>query len=365
METVSKGDGLFFIIMSTIKEFSSKLYSFHKDYDTKISTFEKLISTAKREFFKYYDDIDVTEFVHVRALSAVASTKKSLLREKLYTLITKFNHLAKKYHYDQTVLLQIYDLFFDKHGRLKRNRGIEIIDKGKDFYRIRGSKEYKLFKRKDLFVIADDKENLVGKYRFNTDGNACLYLADNLYLAWEECRRPDFSMANFARFENTRDLNVIRITIPAKMATESDFLMSYFALLCSSKANDDDKHRYQYEVPNLFMEMLKVSCSKGGNLDGIHYLSSRRFECEDFLFNAKDIDNAYVFLQREHKSIDEVCPKLKNSFIMTKPRTHFLYKTHRFSFDVSIAYISNYQHSMFYQIENQLKKESLDHYDVD
>lgn len=237
-----------------------------------------------------------------------------------------------------------------------------------DFYRMRSADQYKLYDRNGLFLIPDNMENLVGDYRFNPSGYACLYLASNLYLAWEESRRPDFDKVNFSRFQITRSIDVLDITISPNMLYVENFLMAYITLLCSAKTTDTDKHHFQYVVPHLMMKVLCYSqfrAKSNKHIYGIRYLSSRRFDQKDFLFQDKSLSEAYVFPQHPHNAMQKVCPVLSRLFKMTEPRTYFLYKSQCIDFSFNkTALTSDYKGSLFYRLELETQKDELDKYDA-
>lgn len=235
---------------------------------------------------------------------------------------------------------------------------------------MRSAKKYELFDRKGLFLISDDNKKLVGDYRFNPPGYACLYLASYLYLAWEETRRPDFDTVNFSRFRTTKKIQVLSITVKPKMQYKEDFLMAYLMLLCCAKTNDEDKYKFQYIVPHLVMKALclsqrKTAEAKGKMVYGIKYISSRRYDQKDLLFQDKWLSEAYVFPQHPHRETDGICPILSKLFIMTEPRTFFLYKNSRINFYDKKALISDYTDSLFYRLEQETSKDKLKRYDDD
>lgn len=58
------------------------------------------------------------------------------------------------------------------------------------FYRVRASSNEKLKAPKDLFHIPYKKRHLVSNERYSLAGHPCLYLASQLYVAWQECGYP-------------------------------------------------------------------------------------------------------------------------------------------------------------------------------
>jgi hypothetical protein len=339
--------------MATLREFSKSLYDFH-GVSQSVDNLSGLCNAAKEVLLKYYETVDEKEFNSISP-----QYDKKCLKDKLTQFIDTVNDAISKSNNDYTQLDKIYGYLFDQGGRAKHKGSVATLTKRTNFYRVRSASDYKLYNREELFVIPPDKLNLVGQYRFNHVGCPCLYLASNLYLAWEECRRPDFTTVNFSRFENVQDLKVLDLTIKPIFRYVGDFYMAYLTLLCCAKANDTDKFKFQYVVPNLMMSLLLRQQSEStertakNRLDGIRYLSSRRYDCSDFLFDGHSLSVAFVFPDNSDNS-------LKQLFRMTSPRSYFLYKIHRFNWDAKYARISDYQNSLFYQLECQLKTEKLD-----
>lgn len=346
----------------TLNQFSSALYEFHLKHADGIDSLQKLIEKSKKYFIDNLKLIDDTEFVAASIPGSSGSERKAHLIKWCRDIINKSRHAIKRY--DESMgaegFKDFYDIFFPS-DRASSAANIKDVHP-RSFYRMRKAEQYQLYDRKGLFVISQKLDNLVAKQRFNNEGKPCLYLASNLYIAWEECRRPDFNLVNFSRFYNEKTLKVMSITIAPKMKTMGDFIMGYFTLLCSMKTHDEDSFKFQYTVSNLFMKVLFTNIRNGGDVDGIKYLSSRRFDCTDFLLDPNDIDDVYVFPPKENP-VNGICPKLKKMFKMTKPRTHFLYKAYRFSFDTTYPKTSKYQDSLFAEIEKQLETEDLAYFD--
>ena len=361
--------------MSTFVDFSDALYEFHRikaGYkDDQYSSIESLCKVAKNYFEENLAKIDEREFTHTYLYGKTAKEKKDVLTKWINQKIDQINVLVKaESENDLNAAINLYTLLFNKNTGIPKYKHLtSIVRRHTDFYRIRGANKYEIYDKKGMFVLSDRLENLVGPYRFNPSGYACLYLASNLYLAWEECRRPDFETFNFSRFQNMRDINVLDLTIRRDYFYREHFLLAYLTLLCCAKTTDEDKHKFQYVVPQMLMKVLCASQRnmKGkskdmGGIAGIKYMSSRRYDQKDLLFDDLKLTEAYVFPQRPHDEKYDICPYLTKLFRLTEPRSYFLFKSHRFNFFNRTAYVSNYQDSLFYQLEETLKKEKLTRY---
>lgn len=352
--------------MSTLKEFSENLYIFHEN--ATYQSIETLYKKAVTYFEAELDKVDEREFLRTKIGGNTAGEKKNNLKSWIKEITDKINKIVeRKSENDMTASMDFYKLMFKEDGTGKYTNMLTDIDRNTDFYRMRRTDKYERFDRGNMFLISDNLEHLVGDYRFNPSGYACLYLAPNLFLAWEECRRPDFDKVNFARFVNTRAMKVLNVTISRDMHYKGDYLMAYLTLLCCAKTTDQDKHNFQYVVPHLMMEVLCHSQRQAKNhnkqiIHGIKYLSSRRFDQKDFLFHDKRLCEAYVFPQHHHDDPHKICPFLANLFYFTESRTFFLYKSHCLNFFQRTALVSRYQESLFYQLEILLKNDKVEKY---
>lgn len=371
------------MIMGTFVDFSDALYEFHRtkagDKDGQYNSIESLCKVAKEYFENELAKIDEREFIHTYLYGKTAKEKKETLTKWICQKIDKINKLVKmESDNDLNAAIDLYALLFNKDTGIPKYQHLtSTVKKHTDFYRIREAKKYEIYDKKGMFLLSDKLENLVGSYRFNPSGYACLYLASNLYLAWEECRRPDFETFNFSRFQNMRDINVLDLTIRRDYFYREHFLLAYLTLLCCAKTTDADKHKLQYVVPQMLMKVLcasqkdmkdklkdklKDKSKDKYEIAGIKYMSSRRYDQKDLLFDDLKLTYAYVFPQRPHDEKHAICPYLAKLFRLTEPRSYFLFKSHRFNFFNRTAYVSNYQDSLFFQLEETLKNEKLTKY---
>lgn len=288
--------------------------------------------------------------------------RKAKLRDYLESQLNKVKELITASFSYGTMdgKANFYSFFFKKDGSLVNDYYATTIAPKNYFYRMRGSENYHVYNRKDLFVIPDNYIRLIGKQRFNKDGIPCLYLGESLYCAWEEVRRKNFEQVNFAGFSNTRSLSVLDLTIKSKMMRKEDFILAFFALLISGKVEDKDAYKFQYDVSNLVMDVLQASIAKGGNVDGIKYMSSRRFDGLEMYVADTNRMFGYVFPPKGNDKVGKIDKWLRDTFQLTEPRTSFMYDVHRIDFDrTKTAITREYQNTLFYKIEEQLKKEKF------
>lgn len=305
------------------------------------------------------------EFNHFEGLRDRTSFGIRGFIDDLTKRISNFNEKCKKCLQPDSKTQDFDDFvscFFNGSGKCIDEKVMtESLPIGTDFYRVRGtdkSNPYHLFDLKGMYMMDSDLSSKVGTARFNLSGYPCLYLAESLYLAWEECRRPDFHTANFTRFRNRRYLTVLNLTIPEsrKLNSEAAFFRSYLSLVCSAKAKDDDKDHWQYRISNLFIKM--VYQLEGRKIDGIKYMSSKRFENKNFRIEYGKDSAAYVF---PPKNLDDKhCEKLAALFEMTEAFSYFYFKIHSLNFvSPKKAVTREYDDTIFAFLENQLKNEKV------
>lgn len=348
----------------TLTDFSKRLKEFYEQgCDRNIHNLSSMLSVVRKYFLSCYDDIDEKEFAGFRGFGITGADKKAALKKELIKQIGTLNRNIKgcsNPKVDFKAFGRLYNYFFDEKGRVRDAGMLADINARTDFYRMRSAESYHVYKREEIFQIAGENRRYTSKLRFSDDGHPCLYLGASLYIAWEEVRRPSFDTVNFARFSNNRKLSVLDLTISPHCHCLADFLKSYLCLLTSAKVEDGDKYKYRYEVSGLLMKLLQNSIARKGNVDGIKYISSRRFDGDDIEIAGSSIMEAYVFPPKEtsDKGVDAW---LKNVFEVSAVRTTFLYNIHQVNIvNPKIAITSDYMDTLFWQLEQQLKREKLE-----
>lgn len=348
----------------TLQNFANSLNEFYeKGHDKKIKDLSSMLSVIRKYVLDCYDKIDESEFSGFRSYGVTGADKKVALRDDLVKIIRKLNRDIKgcsNPKVDFKALKRLYDFFFDEKGKIRYDKMLTKVNANTDFYRMRSANGYKVYSREGIFQIAGENRKLTSKLRFSDDGHPCLYLGASLYVAWEEVRRASFDTVNFARFRNTRQLKVWDLTVRQKCKCLSDFIMSYISLLTSAKVVDEDKYKYRYEVSGLLMKLLQNSIARKGDVDGIKYVSSRQFDGNDIEIKSKFAMMAYVFPPKEAAD-SGVDMWLRDTFEVSAVRTTFLYNIHQINYiNPQTAVTTDYQKTLFYQLEQQLKNEPLD-----
>lgn len=348
----------------TLLDFSQSLNEFYeKGHDKKIKDLSSMLSIIRKYVLDCFDKIDEAEFAGFHGYGVTGAEKKVQIREALVKQIRRLNSNIKgsaNPKVDFNAGKRLYEFFFNDKGEIRDAKMVTKVEAHTDFYRMRSAQGYKVYSREGIFQIAGENRKLTSKLRFSDDGHPCLYLGASLYVAWEEVRRASFDTVNFARFNNTRQVTVLDLTVRNRCKGLMDFIMSYISLLTSAKVEDGDKYKYRYEVSGLLMKLLQNSIARKGNVDGIKYISSRQFDGKDIEIKGQSIMGAYVFPPKEvtESGVDKW---LKDTFEVSAVRTNFLYNIHQVNFvDPKLAVTSDYQDTLFFQLEQQLKKEKME-----
>jgi len=156
--------------------------------------------------------------------------------------------------------------------------------KGKtQFYRLRHNEDNFSKNKTELFHIAFDTRGRVATQRYSISGFPCLYLANSIYVAWEEIRRKPLSQIQAARFESTKPIKYLdlvteiyssdKLTIDSTNETTLWNYIRCWPLLaaCSVKVFDDQaSFKPEYIVPQLLLQRVRDE----GKLDGIRFSST-------------------------------------------------------------------------------------------
>lgn len=165
---------------------------------------------------------------------------------------------------------------------------LSILESGKykkdtQFYRLRHKEDNFSKSKTELFHIAFDIRGRVATQRYSIPGFPCLYLANSIYVAWEELRRKPLSQIQAARFESTKPLKYLDLVTEIYCAdksiidsTDESLLWNYIKCwpliaACSVKVADDQaSFKPEYIVPQLLLQKVRDE----GKLDGIRFSST-------------------------------------------------------------------------------------------
>lgn len=186
------------------------------------------------------------------------------------------------------------------------------------FYRIRIDKN--ISSRKDIFHIPFSKRTLVAPQRYSIAGYPCLYLANSIYVAWEEFNRPQVDTFNFAKFQFSTPANFINfspIDFEESIENTTDLLAFFqkiilypILLICSvkvSKSNNPFKPEY------IFSQFTLRWCKEKDQYQGIMYGSTRIHNYSKGKFYN------FAIPVSDYQMNTEICPELTQKIKLTKP----------------------------------------------
>lgn len=353
---------LFFM---TLSDYRISLNGFYQEGKSisRIKDAQTLISIVGSFFKKKLKDVDELEFRSLNGYQNAlppAERKAQTIKE-----CERFRRLlmngVKSSLEGQTSkgLDKVFELLFS--GKTPSVNTV-VVSRGHDFYRMRSTDNYELFDRNGMFTMPFQLLEKQDTARYNKQGYPCLYLANSLYLTWEEMRRPDVTKANFSRFQNQRKMTLLDVTIPVKFQKRKDFVSAFLALICCANVEDDKKkYKFEYVTSNMILEaVIRANMENKCVLDGIRYISAKRFGSEKLEFeNQTELMYNYVFPSMEFKPKGH-SSKLENLFKLTSGRSLFLYNLHNISIRRLPAMTTKYKDTIFYELEQLSKKEPLD-----
>lgn len=230
-----------------------------------------------------------------------------------------------------------------KDAKLFANHSLHFRTNELSLYRLRGhdkTKHTDAYERKEIFHLPFEMANEASTMRYSLNGVPCLYVANSVYVAWEEMRKGRKEYA-VSLFKNQSPLYFVELdsTPFHKRKYENDndkyddlidYAMLFPIILCSSlKVKDDDEKnafKPEYMIPQLLLE-----CSKSDFI-GIRYISTRVDEQTEGIFwnyaiPVKTVNKTTGYCERlkrvftlsEVKIFDFCNPTDKSSFTSFKP----------------------------------------------
>ena len=204
---------------------------------------------------------------------------------------------------------------------------IHTIEAGNDFYRIRKLPSVYNVDAKELFHIPINKRGIVKTQRYSIPGYPCLYLGKSIYGCWEELHRPHMHECAVSRFQNTKTLNLIDLSIAEKerlKLPDTQKLIPLIIVCMIPVSNDSDTYKPEYIVPQLIFELL-IKNRKIGNtiIHGIEYTSTHTNTEFDF---PNDTFTNYAIPVVDINGDNQYCKELCSAFQLTLPTTNEIEK---------------------------------------
>ena len=186
------------------------------------------------------------------------------------------------------------------------------------FYRIRIGED--ITTRKDIFHIPFSRRTLVAPQRYSIAGFPCLYLANSIYVAWEEFHRPSLDTLNFTKLQFSNPVNFINFSpldFRDSLYSSSD-LLAFFQkmllypvlLICSVKvAKPDNPFKPEY----IFSQFTLRWCKEKDNYNGVMYGSTRVNP------NSKGRFYNFAIPVSDYQINTDFCPELTQKIKLTNP----------------------------------------------
>lgn len=175
------------------------------------------------------------------------------------------------------------------HNCLERNLIFSYIasndlNVGQSLYRLREYNENYALKPRELFHIPFHLRGKVGTQRYSIPGFPCLYLANSVYVAWEELGRKPIDVLHATRLENAEVLCYLDLTTDVYTG-KSKFIgekseealwnhLKAWPLIaaCSFKVFDrKNPFKPEYIIPQLLLQIVR---SEKDGINGIRFSST-------------------------------------------------------------------------------------------
>lgn len=248
------------------------------------------------------------------------------------------------------------------------NLNNDVLKKDSITYRFRLPRHkddgvYRNLNREDLFHMPFNSLQYQGNQRYSINGFPCLYLGKTIYDCWEETRRADLSKVNYAAFKNMKDLNVVVIECPSKIAVKEDIIRYFMFALCTKMVSldeDENSFKFHYVVPELLLTILvnQMKANKNYKYEGIRFISSRYYDESLNMFRVKPIFYNYVFPIQESADKGH-CRRLKDIFRVSEVRADFIIKLKQSSLPYPVIYRNRYDQSYFRRLELEIERGRL------
>ncbi|QIG88560.1 hypothetical protein G6R40_02285 [Chryseobacterium sp. POL2] len=227
------------------------------------------------------------------------------------------------------------------------------------FYRVRISNN-KTLKKEELFHIPFEIREKVSTQRYSIPGLPCLYLADSIFVCWEELGRPDINTFHVARadlsqsklkflFFDTSPNEIKKKCFPTK-SPEGKLLnllipyLCYWPILAACSLivkKPNEVFKPEYIIPQLLLQWV-VSDQK---VDGVVYKSNR---IKVSKHNMGTFRNVVIPVKKiEAKGI---CPQLKKKIKLTNPISHQLLEISGNKANTKAVEVADLQRAMYIEL---------------
>lgn len=198
------------------------------------------------------------------------------------------------------------------------------LSSGSSMFRIRKCTDNYPLTKEELFHIPFQHRSRVNTQRYSIPGLPSLYLANSIYVAWEELKRPGFNEIHATRLVNNHPLTLLDLTsdIFARNGDLVDNVSHGWHLLykvmvwpliaaCSIKVqNRNDPFKPEYIIPQLLLQWVNKSAVFGIKYSSTHVDMNKSIHEGRFY-------NIVIPVRTFDKEIGQ-CGELKNAFRSTQ-----------------------------------------------
>lgn len=210
-----------------------------------------------------------------------------------------------------------YELFSEvlnyRIGKYKNLLNINEFSMNQAFYRIRINEENFPFNQNEMFHIPFESRGKVTAQRYSIPGFPSLYLANSIYVAWEELLRPNIDKLQAVKLVSKGIIKYLDLTHTTAVNTKFNnlsykYLMTWpLIAACSIKVKSPkDSFKPEYIIPQLLLQYVRNQ----GAIDGIKYCSTH-IEGN----SVQGISNIYNFVMPVKENNDRgLCSQLTSMF---------------------------------------------------
>lgn len=193
-----------------------------------------------------------------------------------------------------------------------------------NLFRIRLSNQNYPLSKEELFHIPFQLRTKVNTQRYSIPGLPSLYLANSIYVAWEELKRPGMHEIHAARITNNRPLMMLDLTTDIFVKnndlvdnTAYGWQLLYKVMVwpliaaCSVKVqNPDDPFKPEYVIPQLLLQWVNKEKVYGIKYSSTH-IDLSKTKHDGFFYNI-------VIPVRTFDRESGQCPDLLSAFSSTQ-----------------------------------------------
>lgn len=314
----------------SIEDFLNNIYN---DYLNEIKKFDGNLGTQLKKEIPFIED-QITK-----------------IKESLASYLQGFPSSA------YTILSEALNIL-DNHNYLPIQK-VDLNTFNSPFYRMRISNNRTL-KREELFHIPFEIREKVSTQRYSIPGLPCLYLADSIFVCWEELGRPDINTFHVSRvdlsqsklkflFFDTSPNEIKKKCFPTKNP-EGKLLnllipyLCYWPILAACSLivkKPDEVFKPEYIIPQLLLQWVVFD----KKVDGVVYKSNR---IKISKHNIGTFRNVVIPVKKV--GAKGICSQLKKKIKLTNPISYQLLEISGTKSTVKSVEVADLQRAMYIEL---------------